>query len=273
MSGESHSLLLRTAFVRGISEQSALIVGATGATGRHVLRELLKNPHFTRVGEFGRRSLADEHLGGVDTSKLERKIVDFENLNEKEWKDGRWDVVYITLGTTKAAAGGAEQFEKIDRDYVLNAAKAAKSTDPAHQQRLVYLSSGGASASSPFLYPKSKGLTERGLASLGYNDFIAFRPGLLTGAERDHPRIAESIFGYITGALSHVTSALEINTSPDYSFREQVADLGRAIVTAGRLGTANLPQSVKAAPGPAHEGTGAYTTIGNAGAIALSKEK
>ncbi|KAG8697101.1 Protein fmp52, mitochondrial [Ceratobasidium sp. 395] len=255
-----------------MSGQSALIIGATGATGRHVLRELLQNPHFTRVGEFGRRSLADEHLTGVNTSKLERKIVDFEKLDEKEWKDGKWDVIYITLGTTKAAAGSAENFEKIDREYVINAAKAAKSTDPAHQQRLVYLShtygyrprqSGGASASSPFLYPKSKGLTERGLASLGYSDFIAFRPGFLKGAERDHSRIAESVFGYITGALSHVTSAVEIH----------VADLGRAIVTAGRLGTANLPASVQAAPGPAHEGTGAYTTIGNAGAVALSKEK
>ncbi|QRV76346.1 oxidoreductase HTATIP2 [Ceratobasidium sp. AG-Ba] len=233
------------------------------ATGRHVLRELLQNPHFTRVGEFGRRSLGEEHLAGVDTSKLERKIVDFENLNEKEWQDGRWDVILITLGTTKAIAGSAENFEKIDREYVINAAKAAKSTDPTHQQRLVYLSSSGANASSPFLYPKSKGLTEHGLASLGYSDFIAFRPGFLKGAERDHSRIAESVFGFITGALSHVTSAVEIN----------VADLGRAIANAGRLGTANLPASVKASPVPAHEGTGAYTVISNAGAIALSKEK
>ena len=73
-----------------------MIVGATGATGRHVLRELLQNPHFTRVGEFGRRSLPDAQLQGVDTSKLERKVVDFEKLDEKEWKDGHWDVVYIT---------------------------------------------------------------------------------------------------------------------------------------------------------------------------------
>jgi oxidoreductase len=38
----------------------------------------------------------DELLQGVDTSKLQRKVVDFEKLDEKEWKDGRWDVVYIT---------------------------------------------------------------------------------------------------------------------------------------------------------------------------------
>jgi hypothetical protein len=43
------------------------------------------------------------------------------------------------------------------------------------------------------------------------------------------------------------------------------------MVTAGKLGTAGLPKSVGATPGPAHEGTGAYTTVSNAGAIALSK--
>ncbi|KAH7345314.1 hypothetical protein B0J17DRAFT_36086 [Rhizoctonia solani] len=245
-----------------MSGQSALLVGATGATGRHVLRELLKDPQFTRVGEFGRRSLPESELQGVDTSKLQRKVVDFEKLDEKEWKEGHWDVVYITLGTTRKQAGSAEAFEKIDRDYVINAAKAAKSTDASHQQRLVYLSSTGANASSPFLYTKSKGLTERGLASLGYSDFIAFQPGFLAGAQRGETRIAETVFGWVTGALSHFTSSMEIN----------VADLARSIVTAGKLGTAALPNSVGASQAPAREGAGAYTIIGNAGAIALSKE-
>ncbi|KAF8609142.1 NAD(P)-binding protein [Ceratobasidium sp. AG-I] len=246
-----------------MSGQSALIVGATGATGRHVLRELLQNPHFTRVGEFGRRSLPDDQLQGVDTSKLERKVVDFEKLNEQEWKDGRWDVVFLTLGTNRAAAGSVENYEKIDREYATNAAKAAKSTDPTHQQRLVHISAGGANPSSPFWYQSSKGLTERGLASLGYSDFIVFRPGFLKGAERDQTPIAESVAGCITGALSYLTSSVEIH----------VADLGRAMVTAGRLGTAGLPKSVGATPGPAAEGTGAYTTISNAGAVELAKEK
>lgn len=52
-----------------------------------------------------------------------------------------------------------------------------------------------------------------------------------------------------------------------------MADLGRAIVKAGILGTAGLPKSVGATPGPAAEGTGAYTTIGNAGAVELAKQK
>lgn len=55
------------------------------------------------------------------------------------------------LGTSKAKAGSAEAFEKIDREYTVNAAKAAKTDDP--KKRVVYLSSVGANADFRFLYP------------------------------------------------------------------------------------------------------------------------
>jgi len=35
--------------------ESALIIGATGAVGRHLLKELLASPDVVRVGEYGRR--------------------------------------------------------------------------------------------------------------------------------------------------------------------------------------------------------------------------
>jgi hypothetical protein len=41
---------------------------------------------------------------------------------------------------------------------------------------------------------RSKGLTEQGLASLGYDDVIVFRPGFLVGTDRKDSRIAETIF-------------------------------------------------------------------------------
>ena len=65
--------------------------------------------------------------------------------------------LFCSLGSTRAQAGSAAAFEKIDREfvlpfllasfgyfiflrYVINAARAAKSDDPAHEQRLVYVS-------------------------------------------------------------------------------------------------------------------------------------
>lgn len=74
--------------------------------------------------------------------KLEQKVIDFEKIQEAGLKQGKWDVVFITyvylfifgwqeefvanvptsllcsLGTTKANAGSAEAFEKIDRESV-----------------------------------------------------------------------------------------------------------------------------------------------------------
>jgi len=100
------------------SSKTALILGATGATGRHLLRELLSNSEWSKVGEYGRRVTPESSLPG-NRSKLEQKAIDFENLDAAGLKDGRWDVVFVTLGTTRASAGSAEMFEKIDRECVV----------------------------------------------------------------------------------------------------------------------------------------------------------
>jgi oxidoreductase len=94
---------------------TALILGATGATGRHLLRELLSNDQWSKVGEYGRRVTPENDLP-ENRGKLEQKTINFENLDAAGLKDGRWDVVFVTLGTTRAKAGSAEMFEKIDRE-------------------------------------------------------------------------------------------------------------------------------------------------------------
>lgn len=48
---------------------------------------------------------------------------------------------------------------------------------------------------------RSKGLTELGLARLGYADTIVFRPGFLRGAERPEKRLTESVIGYVRSPL------------------------------------------------------------------------
>ncbi len=76
-----------------MSGKSALIIGATGATGQHVLKQLLVSKDYTRVGEFGRRVTQDITEG---KEKLEQKVINFEKLEEAGLKDGKWDVVFIT---------------------------------------------------------------------------------------------------------------------------------------------------------------------------------
>ncbi|EPQ31670.1 uncharacterized protein PFL1_01003 [Pseudozyma flocculosa PF-1] len=185
------------------------------------------------------------------------------------------DVVFITLGTTRAEAGSAQAFEKIDRQYVLAAAQAAltgsttttmttTTTKPAADKTIVYCSSQAANSSSLFLYPRSKGLTEEGLAKLA-SDVIIFRPGFLAQAERKQPRALETIFGKLTGVVSHFSSNVEIN----------VSTLGLAMVKAGQLGSAGLRSQGMGAP-PAFkkdEGTdNTVTVVSNAEAIQLGKQ-
>ena len=112
-----------------------MILGATGATGRHLLQELLQSSTFTRFGEYGRRVTPGDNIT-TGKEKLEQKTIDFEKLEEAGLKDGKWDIVYITyvysgltaipsllmrarllsLGSTRAAAGSAAAFEKIDKE-------------------------------------------------------------------------------------------------------------------------------------------------------------
>lgn len=137
------------------SLKKVILVGATGATGKEVLAELLRTDHFAQVYSFGRRPCGQTH------PKLAEQIVDFEKLADgdeveaKKFKDIGADAAIITLGTTRADAGSASRFERIDREYVVAAAKAARDETKAGQ-RLVYLCSAGANAKAPsfLLYPR-----------------------------------------------------------------------------------------------------------------------
>lgn len=75
--------------------QTALLLGSTGQVGQYVLKELLSSPHFTRVGEYGRRVTS---LDSITTGKekLEQKTIDFEKVDQAGLKESKWDVVFIT---------------------------------------------------------------------------------------------------------------------------------------------------------------------------------
>ncbi|KAH7105782.1 hypothetical protein BKA62DRAFT_687955 [Auriculariales sp. MPI-PUGE-AT-0066] len=249
--------LLNTS-IMAASGRSALVVGATGQVGRYLLTQVLASPAFTSVAEYGRRVTSSNDIPKEHASKLVQKTVDFEKLNEAEWKDPKFDAVFIALGTTRADAGSAQAFEKIDREYVLNAAKAARVE--GIEQRLVYCSVSGASASSPFLYVKSKGLTENGLAALGYKDTISVRPCALGGARREKPRMLEDAFVTICYQLNRI--------SPRYAV--DISEVARAMRKAGELGIAGLPPSAETfQSGPAEM---PCTIIPNQGILALAKE-
>ncbi|KAL8278959.1 hypothetical protein RQP46_008628 [Phenoliferia psychrophenolica] len=212
-----------------------LILGATGETGKHVLLSALANPAYSTVLALGRKAPSVDPSTPGFSKLVSEPTISFDGLvsgdqvEVQKLKDAQADTVLVTLGTTRAAAGSFEKFVKIDREYVLAAAKGARVE--GKDQKIVYCSSGGASSTSFAPYLKSKGLTEEGLASLGYKETIIFRPGMLVvpGGRAEH-RLVESLAAKVTGVLSYVLPGIEIKTPV----------LGAAIASAGILGFAEL---------------------------------
>lgn len=95
-----------------------LILGATGATGRHALAAALAAPSISTVVEVGRKpSALPQDTPGL--AKLSFTAVDFEKLAEGDVMEQRKlasvdaDAVLIALGTTKAQAGSFDKFVRI----------------------------------------------------------------------------------------------------------------------------------------------------------------
>ncbi|KAF7370995.1 Oxidoreductase HTATIP2 [Mycena sanguinolenta] len=239
--------------------KTALILGGTGQVGGKLLRELIDSNTFTRIGEFGRRTTPLDTLPASAQDKLVQKVIDFEHLEDAGLKDEQWDVVFIAMGTSRKNAGSFEAFVRIDREYVINAAKAARSDK--HPQRLVYVSTFNADVNAWLPYFKSKGITEDGLASIGYDDTIVFRPGFLAGTNRPKFRLGEAI----ALAIARVLTMIGI---PGY--RIEITTLATSLVRAGKLGSAGLPAEVKATQVGRDDAR--YALVKSVGAEELAKD-
>jgi len=239
---------------------SALIVGATGAVGRHVLREFLANPQISKVSEYGRRVTPTSELPPFSPpEKLTQRVVNFDKIQDEGLRDGKFDVVIITLGTTRANAGSWENFVKIDREYVLATAAAARVS--GLRQKIIYCSAFGAGSDKLLPYAKSKGLTEEGIAKIGYDDTIIFRPGFLAQRGGNETRILESVFTVFTGILSHITPHLEIKTS----------DVAIGMIVAALKGSGGLPPQAEVFTAGGNGDVPQYHVVGNKGNIAIAK--
>lgn len=104
----------------------AVVVGATGATGREVVRELLHNNW--QVTTVSRRNFSFDEFKPKE-SKLTQLQSDFSNTNELINLWTNHDALFNCLGTTRGQAGSAEAFVDVEVELtkkVVNIAKEAK---------------------------------------------------------------------------------------------------------------------------------------------------
>lgn len=157
----------------------ALVIGATGATGKDLVQQLLNDKDFEEVNIFVRKPL------NFQNDKLKVHIVDFEK--PEEWKGFvKGDVAFSCLGTTLKDAGSKEAQKKVDFDYQYQFAKAAKENNV---DDYVLVSAYGANPQSKIFYSKMKGELEEAVKQLHFNKITIFKPGMLE--RKDSERTGE----------------------------------------------------------------------------------
>jgi uncharacterized protein YbjT (DUF2867 family) len=171
--------------------RTALIAGASGLVGSHLLRMLLQSDRYSQVISVGRRELAIIH------PKLDQQIVDFDHL-QKSASELAADDVFCCLGTTIKKAGSKEAFYKVDHTYVTQLAEV---TLRRNASQFLVVSAMGADAGSRIFYNRVKGEMEQDVRALGFTSLHIFRPSLLLG-EREEHRTGEAIGAKIMRPLT-----------------------------------------------------------------------
>ncbi len=147
----------------------ALVIGATGATGRELVNLLINDEDFDQVSIFVRKAPELEH------EKLKIHTIDFNEI--KRHKDLiKGDILFSALGTTKKEAGGKQRQYIIDYTYQYEFAKIAAENGV---DQLSLVSSIGANPKSFMFYPKMKGELESDVKKLKFKKIDIFQPPIL----------------------------------------------------------------------------------------------
>jgi len=153
-------------------KHSIAMIGATGAVGTQVVKQLLVSPHAAQITLLGRRKT--EAFG--DFPAVKEHVVDV--MGENPYADllAGHDVAICTLGVGEPSKVSNEEFVAIDKTAVLTFARASKDAGIGHFQ---LLSSVGVDASSSSFYLRTKGELEAELIALKFRRLSFFHPSMI----------------------------------------------------------------------------------------------
>ena len=185
-------------------ENTAVIIGATGAVGREILKEILGSEYYERVYVLGRNSITSL----PDEERLTKIIIDFENINFDTSILENADV-FASLGTTIKIAGSKENQRKIDVDYTVNFAKLCE----GKVRSFNIVSAIGANSKSKNFYNSLKGELEDKLKEMNLGTLRIFQPSLLI-SKREDKRFLEEIFMKVAPIFQFVLKGKTKKYSP-----------------------------------------------------------
>lgn len=203
-------------------KNTAVIIGATGAVGKEILKEILGTEYYERIYVLGRNSISRL----PEDDRLTKIVIDFENM--------RFDTsilddadVFAALGTTIKIAGSKENQRKIDVDYTVNFAKLCE----GKVRSFNVVSAIGANSKSKNFYNSLKGELEDKLKEMNLGTLRIFQPSLLI-SKREDKRFLEEIFMKVAPIFQFVLKGKTKKYSPI-----EASLLGKVIV---RFATENI---------------------------------
>ena len=165
-------------------KNTAVIIGATGAVGKEILKEILSGEYYERIYVLGRNSISRLPEDG----KLTKIVIDFETMRFDTSILDNADI-FASLGTTIKIAGSKENQRKIDVDYTVNFAKLCEYKVKSFN----VVSAIGANSKSKNFYNSLKGELEDKLKEMNLGILRIFQPSLLI-SERADERFLEELF-------------------------------------------------------------------------------
>lgn len=188
----------------------ALVLGSTGAVGKCIVPRLLMNGwtvytlgrrpwDITSASNFAHKDRFTEPPGALtqivsDTDAIPDAVLN----NVDKLKDVT--AIFNAFGTTRATAGSAAEFIRVDHDIPVAVAANLIKAVPSVSHAAV-ISSQGANSSSLFTYMKTKGRVEDDYAALPFSSVSVFRPGFLNRGADTQARLGERFFRWFTSGI------------------------------------------------------------------------
>jgi uncharacterized protein YbjT (DUF2867 family) len=198
--------------------KTAVVLGATGLIGQHLVQELLQNEYFIKVRLLVRRPLTLNH------PKIDIQVVNFNDEKDIAARIDIGDVIFCCVGTTrKKVKGNKTEYRKVDYDIPIITARLG--VQHGFSQFLM-VSAIGANPVAANFYLQLKGCIEEDITALPFEAIHIFRPSLLLG-KREEFRLGERFGAVVIKAISFLLIGAWRKYKPI-----QAADVAKSMVAA-----------------------------------------
>lgn len=187
------------------SGHRAIVLGATGATGRQVVKALLdRNWEVTTITRRHFDYYDPSEQKTAELARLTEIVVENYDTLTTDMFSGH-DALFNCLGTTRGQAGSAEAFVHVEVGLTELASAAAKAAGVKH---VSLVSAQGANKDAwvpttmihPMLYMRTLGEKEDAVVSKSFPSVSVYRPGMLDRLVGD--RAAENFLSWLMPSLT-----------------------------------------------------------------------